>query len=130
MFRMIGFGENLGSGFPLILSAWNEKHWLEPELFEQTDLRQVKLILHIRPENGGKDGGKELSDRQSLILSFLSKNPSASVNEVAKNTMIRKLMSKRTVEREISLLQRTGILSRVGGRKEGRWVVNIDFSNK
>ena len=25
MFRMIGFGENLGSGFPLILSAWNEK---------------------------------------------------------------------------------------------------------
>lgn len=26
MFRMIGYGENLGSGFPLILNAWNEKH--------------------------------------------------------------------------------------------------------
>ena len=42
MFRMIGFGENLGSGFPLILSAWNEKHWLKPELLEQPDLLQVK----------------------------------------------------------------------------------------
>ena len=28
MFRMIGYGENLGSGFPLILNAWNEKHWI------------------------------------------------------------------------------------------------------
>ena len=33
-FRMVGLGENLGSGFPLILSAWNEKHWLKPELIE------------------------------------------------------------------------------------------------
>jgi hypothetical protein len=51
MFRMIGFGENLGSGFPLILSAWNEKHPLEPELFEQTDLRQVKLIVDSLANN-------------------------------------------------------------------------------
>ena len=38
MLRMIGYGENLGSGFPLILSAWNEKHWLKPELIEQPEL--------------------------------------------------------------------------------------------
>ena len=31
MLRMIGYGENIGSGFPLILSAWNEKHWMKPE---------------------------------------------------------------------------------------------------
>ena len=42
-----GWGENPGSGFPLILSACNEKHWIEPELVEQPDLMQVKLILHI-----------------------------------------------------------------------------------
>lgn len=47
IFRMIGFGENLGSGFPLILSAWNEKHWLKPELIEQRELLQVKLILSV-----------------------------------------------------------------------------------
>jgi ATP-dependent DNA helicase RecG len=43
MLRMIGYGENLGSGFPLILSALNEKHWLKPELIEQPELMQVKL---------------------------------------------------------------------------------------
>lgn len=47
MLRMIGYGENLGFGFPLILSAWNEKHWLKPKLIEQLELMQVKLILHI-----------------------------------------------------------------------------------
>ena len=47
---MIGYGENLGSGFPLILNAWNEKHWLRPELLEQPELMQVKLTLHIQNE--------------------------------------------------------------------------------
>jgi len=51
MFRMIGFGENPDSGFLLILSAWNEKHQLEPELFEQTDLRQVKLLVDTLANN-------------------------------------------------------------------------------
>ena len=50
MFRTIGYGENLGSGFPLILNAWNERHWLKPELIEQPELMQVKLILHILSE--------------------------------------------------------------------------------
>ena len=48
MFRMIGYGENLGSGFPLILNAWNEKHWIKPELLEQPELMQVKFTLHIQ----------------------------------------------------------------------------------
>lgn len=30
MFRMIGFGENIGSGFPTILRAWKEEKWREP----------------------------------------------------------------------------------------------------
>ena len=44
---MIGSGENLGSGFPLILSAWNEKHWLKPELIEQRELMQLAVICGI-----------------------------------------------------------------------------------
>ena len=47
MLRMIGYGENLGSGFPLILNAWQEKHWLKPQLLEQPELMQVKLELKI-----------------------------------------------------------------------------------
>ena len=43
MLRMIGFGENIGSGFPSILQAWHKESWRMPDLHEETDLRLVEL---------------------------------------------------------------------------------------
>ncbi len=45
MLRMIGFGENIGSGFPSILQAWHEESWRMPDLHEEPDLRLVELKL-------------------------------------------------------------------------------------
>lgn len=45
MFTMIGLGENAGSGFPKILSAWKSQHWRIPELQENNILNQVTLKL-------------------------------------------------------------------------------------
>jgi len=45
MLRMIGFGENIGSGFPSILKAWHEESWRIPDLHEEPDLRIVELKL-------------------------------------------------------------------------------------
>lgn len=45
MFRMIGFCENIGSGFPLILKAWRFKNWREPDLFNHMELHKVDLRL-------------------------------------------------------------------------------------
>lgn len=45
MFRMIGLGENADSGFPTILSAWDEQHWRIPELVEDTNLNHIVLKL-------------------------------------------------------------------------------------
>ena len=45
MFRMIGYGDNLGSGFPTILQAWGEEKWRKPDLQENEDLNQVELKL-------------------------------------------------------------------------------------
>ena len=44
-FRMIGAGDNIGSGFPTILSAWGEENWRKPDLSEDTELHQVNLKL-------------------------------------------------------------------------------------
>lgn len=44
-FRMIGAGDNIGSGFPTILNAWGEENWRKPDLSEDTELRQVNLKL-------------------------------------------------------------------------------------
>lgn len=47
MLRMIGFGDNAGSGFPAILAAWKNEGWIEPELMENAKLNQVTLTLKM-----------------------------------------------------------------------------------
>lgn len=45
MLRMVGFGDNAGSGIPTILNAWKQVDWVEPDLCEDTHLNQVTLTL-------------------------------------------------------------------------------------
>mgnify|MGYP005769425325 CR=1 FL=1 len=45
MFRMIGLGDNIGSGFPTILNAWGEEQWRKPDLSQNAELHQVELKL-------------------------------------------------------------------------------------
>lgn len=50
MLRMVGYGDNVGSGFPTILNAWKEQRWETPELLEDTILDQVTLVLKMLPD--------------------------------------------------------------------------------
>ena len=45
MFRMIGLGDNIGSGFPTILKVWGEEQWRQPDLYNDQELHQVDLRL-------------------------------------------------------------------------------------
>ena len=47
MLRMIGFGENVGSGFPKIIAAWKETNWGEPQLMNKLDVDEVELVLPV-----------------------------------------------------------------------------------
>ncbi len=49
MLRMVGFGDNAGSGFPTILATWEAQGWIEPKLVENTGLNQVTLELCMMP---------------------------------------------------------------------------------
>lgn len=49
MLRMVGFGDNAGSGFPTILATWEAEGWIEPKLVENTNLNQVTLELCMMP---------------------------------------------------------------------------------
>jgi predicted HTH transcriptional regulator len=50
MLRMVGFGDNAGSGFPTIVATWDAEGWAKPELIEDTILNQVTLKLIMMPE--------------------------------------------------------------------------------
>ena len=76
----------------------------------------------------GKEFGKELTDRQRIILKMLAEDGSLSaksLSEKMSEKMSEKKMSDRTIERYIKKLQELGYLHREGGRKEGRWVVDM-----
>ena len=47
MLRMIGYGENIGSGFPKIISAWQKAGWGKPELIDKYELQEVERRLLI-----------------------------------------------------------------------------------
>ncbi len=126
LLRMIGFGEGLGSGFPLILDAWNEKQWPRPELVEEQDLMQVKLVLKIGINKGSvlknvsKSVLKELSDRQLNIIQFVQESPDSTWAEMSERLKV----SSKTIQRDIKDMQEKGILSREGGRADGYWVIH------
>ena len=66
MLRMVGFGDNAGSGFPAILETWKSNGWVEPELIENTVLNQVTLVLSFEEPSEktiGKNRRKKPSER-------------------------------------------------------------------
>ncbi len=79
MLRMIGYGDNVGSGFPTILDAWRGEKWREPDLYEDTELQQVDLKLYtiaLMPEECtqslialfGEKTYRHLSAEEQVIL--------------------------------------------------------------
>lgn len=78
MLRMVGFGDNAGSGFPSILATWEEEGWVQPELIEDIVLNQVTLYLKMIPEHEEQSAKKSaeiqkslLSERQKQILACM-----------------------------------------------------------
>ena len=67
-----------------------------------------------------KDVVKELSERQQIILDDLRSDGTLS----AKDLSLKYVVKERTVQRDLAELCRRGLLSREGGRKEGRWIVH------
>ena len=124
MLCMVGFGENIGSGFPKIIAAWKETGWGEPELKNKIEVDEVELVLPVLASttNVVKDVVKELTDRQQVILGLIKENPSLSASEMSQKTG----MVTRTIQRDLTSLHEKGFLTREGGRKDGKWVIIIE----
>lgn len=64
MLRMVGFGDNAGSGFPDILKIWSDNGWETPELMEDAVLNLVTLILKCKTDEdkGSISADTEMSE--------------------------------------------------------------------
>ena len=69
--------------------------------------------------NDTKDDTKQLTDRQQIILDLIREDETITISQ-----MIQKIqVSEITIKRELSILKKMGVLERIGGRKEGKWLI-------
>ena len=75
MLRLVGFGDNAGSGFPTILDTWEKEGWVKPELMEDTSLNQVTLLLKMVGNENVVENVIEISEKriQELIPEYSKK---------------------------------------------------------
>ena len=72
MLRMVGFGDNAGSGFPTILATWEAEGWIEPKLVEDTRLNQVTLVLQMKREVAVEEQGNFAQKNERSLSEVLS----------------------------------------------------------
>lgn len=129
MFRMIGYGENVGSGFPTIISAWKEARWGEPELKNKIEVDEVELILPIPIKMGVSKGVSkgvsiDVSDVALKIYELIKENHNISRSDLAVQTGI----SLKNIQKHINKLKQIGAIQRVGSPKYGHWEVTLKLS--
>lgn len=125
MLRMVGYGENIGSGFPKILSAWQKAGWNAPLLENKLDIQEVQLTMFIPKvneqenvhDNVRDDVHDGLTERQRIILDIIKSNDVITLAQMS--TIVG--VSKKTIQRDIALMH--NIVKRVGGEKNGYWEI-------
>ena len=140
MLRMVGYGENLGSGFPLILDAWKQAGWDTPMLNNKLELDMVELVLPLSAfsekssnstveitasdinESGEKSGEKSREKSREKIINIIRNNPAVTQSELSYMLHI----STKAVEKHIKNLREEGMIRRVGPDKGGHWEVAND----
>ena len=136
MLRMIGFGENVGSGFPKIIAAWKETNWGDPQLLNKLDVDEVELILPVpspkassvnapvnAPANAPANASVKLNKTQLAIIKVLLKDNRATYEDLAKIIGV----DRTTIRRNIAVLKEKGVIRRVGEDKNGYWEVLLDI---
>ena len=104
------------------MSAWNEKHWIKPELIEQTELMQVKLVLHILNEGDTQSVPQGVpqsvpQDVPQTIIELIYNNPNITREDIAKQLRV----STKTVGRYLKKLEDK--IKFVGSGYSGHWEI-------
>jgi ATP-dependent DNA helicase RecG len=125
MLRMVGFGDNIGSGYPTILKAWKDQNWRCPTLLDRPELRQVDLTLpmiSLLPEQTLHEMQHTLGEQEYARLSANEQTALAYVwnGEDVSNAVLQQLLSLNSIEagRLLHNMVDKGLLNQ---DSKGRW---------
>lgn len=138
MLRMIGYGENIGSGFPMIIDAWKQAGYKEPTLDNKLDIDEVELILYLQSKqalNKSSQVAQTIAQTTAQtiaqttvekVFQLIKENPSITKKQLV--DIIGK--SARTIQYSIEKLKTENRIRRVGSATYGgHWEIN-DISGK
>ena len=88
-----------------------------------------KILETLKSHQGGKlsQTNIALTERQQKILELLNKNVATNVTLNSNNLAEKLGVSRKTIERDMTVLQEKGLVQRVGSNKTGHWeLVNTE----
>ena len=134
VFYKAGFVESWGRGFKKIAEEFERASLPLPTIEENGGgvmaIIQRKTIDEVIAERGGNVGNmsvtnvgnvsvRKLSDRQRNIISMIEENPFVTAKEMSVTMSV----TKRTIERNLSVLQKARIIRHEGRVNAGVWVI-------
>lgn len=135
MLRLVGFGDNAGSGFPTILEVWKSEGWIEPLLIEDTNLNQVTLVMKMEKESDDESAEKsaesaeksadskkmkaiDLSERQKQILAYMDAGVEYSTEQVAEKIGLKGPRTRQLLNELVNM----ELLACIGTTKRRRYI--------
>jgi ATP-dependent DNA helicase RecG len=118
--------------FKVMLEEKKSKSWLKSvsafanglggSLFFGIDNEGTIFASNDTPNVGDHDGDvseTKLSERQQKILNLIKESPTITGKQMSETLSV----SQRTIERDLSALQKVGILNCEGKDNDGKWVI-------
>ena len=126
VFYKAGFVESWGRGYKKIAEEFDRAKMPLP-IIEETGggvmaIIQRKTMDEVIAERGSNVGDMsetKLTARQRVIISIIQSNPAVS----AKQMSVTLSVTSRTIERDLSVMQKAGIIRHEGKDNAGVWVV-------
>ena len=129
----LDYMEKRGSGLTRICNETKALEGYKDELkpvFKSTPT-QFQTILYAAADTqnvGDHDGDMsetKLTERQQKILNLIKESPTITGRQMSETLSV----SQRTIERDLSALQKIGVLKREGKDNDGTWVIYATSKN-
>ena len=128
----LDYMEKRGSGLTRICNETQALDGYKDELkpvFKSTPT-QFQTIIFASSDNQnvgdfvGDMSETKLTERQQKILNLIKESPTISAKQMSETLSV----TTRTIERDLSLMKKAGVLKREGKDNDGVWIINI-YSN-
>ena len=130
VFYKAGFVESWGRGFKKIAEEFERACLPLPTIEENgggvmaiIQRKTVDEVIAERDGNVGVNVGDvseiKLSDRQQIIVSIIRSNPTVSAKQMSETLSV----TSRTIERDLAVMQKAGVIRHEGKDNAGVWVI-------